>query len=221
MIMQRALVPWGLAAALLSGGAGAVGAQQLAVDTALLGRGPYGAMHALLEKTIFKVDVLTLDIQFGLETAHRLATLVDGRPRSRLLADSIAALALDAHDVWARIRFKRHVSVGQFLDAIRKNLRRAREAGIIDSVTHHDVLTSLPGWYAFLRGAGIRDGDEMMYRIRGDTLRTIYRDEGGGIRLDQTDIGAGRRLSVMGGYFAPHSDFREGLIDSLFERRRL
>ena len=58
----------------------------------------------------------------------------------------------------------------------------------------------------------------MFYRIRGDTLRTIYRTVQGETRLDRTDFGRFRRLSVMGGYFAPKSDFRKGLIASLFGR---
>jgi hypothetical protein len=35
--------------------------------------------------------------------------------------------------------------------------------------------------------------------------------------LDQVDIGPERRLAVLGSYFAPESDFREGLVRSLFE----
>ena len=109
-------------------------AQSPALDTVSVGRGRYASMQTLLEKTIFKVDVLTLDVWFGSETAHRLERLVTSRRYSESLADSIAVVAIDARDAWARLRFKRHVSLDQFLNGIRQNLTRARQAGIIDSV---------------------------------------------------------------------------------------
>jgi len=174
-------------------------------------------MHMLFEKTIFKVDVLTLDIRFGPEPARRLEALVAGRRYSPSLADSIAAVAVDARDAWARIRFERNVSLVRFLDAIRKNLERALKAGIIDADSFDDIVRDLPVWYQFLAADGIHDGDEMFYRIRGDTLHTVYRSVGGEVLLDQIDVGPERRLSVLGGYLAPKSDFRKGLIKSLFE----
>ena len=191
-------------------------AQSLALDTASVGREPYAAMHTLLEKTIFKVDVLTLDVRFGSETAHRLERLATSGRYSDSLADSIASVAIDARDAWARLRFKRHVSLDQFLNGIRQNLTRARQAGIIDSVSYAMILQDLPVWYHFLADDGISKGDEMLYRIRGDTLHTAYRTAAGKFLLEQTDTGPERRLSVLGGYFAPKSEFRKGLIKSLF-----
>ncbi len=191
-------------------------AQSPALDTVSVGRGRYAAMQTLLEKTIFKVDVLTLDVRFGSETAHRLERLVTSRRYSESLADSIASVAIDARDVWARLRFKRHVSLDQFLNGIRDNLTRARRAGIIDSASYAMIFQDLPVWYHFLAADGISKGDEMLYRIRGDTLHTAYRTAAGVFLLDQTDIGPERRLSVLGGYFAPKSECRKGLIKSLF-----
>ncbi len=186
-------------------------------DTTLVGQWPYSAMHTLFEKTIFKVDVLTLDVRFGPEPARRLEALAAGRPYSSTLADSIAAVAVDARDAWARLRFERNVSLVRFLDGIRKNLKSALQAGIIDADSYDDISRDLPVWYQFLAADGIHDGDEMFYRIRGDTLHTAYRAVTGEVLLDQIDIGPERRLSVLGGYFAPKSDFRKGLVKSLFE----
>ncbi len=191
-------------------------AQRLALDTASVGREPYAAMHTLLEKTIFKVDVLTLDVRFGSETAHRLERLVKSGRYSDSLADSIASVAIDARDAWARLRFKRGISLDQFLNGIRDNLTRALRAGIIDSASYATISEDLPVWYHFLADDGISKGDEMLYRIRGDTLHTAYRTAAGKVLLEQTDTGAERRLSLLGGYFAPKSDFRKGLIKSLF-----
>jgi hypothetical protein len=39
----------------------------------------------------------------------------------------------------------------------------------------------------------------------------------GELLLDQTDAGSSPRLSVLGSYFVRGSEFREGLIGSLFE----
>ncbi len=46
-------------------------------------------------------------------------------------------------------------------------------------------------------------------------LRSQYRSAAGEVLLDQTDVGAERRLSVLGSYFVRKSDFRDGLIKSV------
>lgn len=170
------------------------------------------AMATLLEKTLFKVDVAWLEIWFTPEVDGRiraLAARTGGVDR-----DSIAAVATRANDVLARLHFRRNVSLGQFLNGLQESARRARDAGIISSATYEDIVSSSPEWYSFLQERGIQDGDEMLYRIRGDTLRTVLRAVDGEVLLDQRDVGAERRLSVLGGYLAPGSDFRRGLIDS-------
>jgi hypothetical protein len=59
----------------------------------------------------------------------------------------------------------------------------------------------------------------MYQRIRSDTLRTVYVDREGSILLDQLDVGPERRLAVLGGYFAPGSEFRDGLVASVPDAR--
>lgn len=209
-----------LAAALSVTITSVVSPQGVPLDTASLGTGPHSTMHTLLEKTIFRVDVLTLDLRFGTDATARLGQLVHGRELTPALADSVAAVALRATDVWARLEFLRNVRLDQFLDGIRDNLRAARESGIVTPAEYDEISEGLPDWYAFLAERGIRDGDQMFYRIRGDTLQTAYRSADGKVLLDQTDVGAHRRLSVLGGYFAPKSEFRRGLIESLFSTNR-
>jgi hypothetical protein len=174
-------------------------------------------MSTLMEKTIFQVDVLVLDVCFGPDAAGQIDSLTSDRRYSEALADSVATAALRADRVRARIEFLRDVDLDRFLEGIRENLGKAREAGILRGQDYASIAESLPRWYAFLEDRGIREGDRMLYRIRGDTLRTAYRSAGGERLLDQTDVGPERRLSVLGGYFAPGSDFREGLIRSLLE----
>ncbi len=188
--------------------------QSIAADS--LPGGPYVDMRMLFEKTIFKVDVLTLHIRLNEADAREIERLVRGRRYSDQLADSVAEFAIQSRDVWARIRFERNVSLGQFLDGTDDNLEKVREAGIIDESDYDLVSKGMPIWYAFLEERGILDGDLMYYRIRGDTLRTQYVGVEGEVLLDQTDVGPERRLAVLGRYFVRGSDFRKGLIRSLF-----
>ena len=187
-----------------------------ATDTAGLGAGPNARMHMLFEKTFLGVDILRLDVRLGPEETSRIADLRGrGDVAGQAMRDSVAGIALDARDAWARIEFQRNIGVGRFLDGIRDNMRRATRAGIITPSTYRTVSDALPAWYAFLDGRGIREGDRMYYRIRGDSLHTAYVGVEGDTLLDQTDVGPERRLSLLGGYFAPETDFREPLVDSL------
>jgi len=186
------------------------------VDTTGLGRGPHARMHMLLEKTLFQVDVLTLEVRLGATETERIDVLIAaGRPSGEPLRDSVAAVALGAREAWARLEFKRNVSLSQFLDGVRDNLREATRAGVIEPRTFRGISDDLPVWYAFLDQRGIHAGDQMYYRIHGDSLHTVYVANSGETLLDQVDVGPERRLSVLGGYFAPGSDFRDKLVDSL------
>jgi len=193
---------------------GAAGIQQPSIDTSTL-ETDSPAMRALLEKTIFKVDVAWLDIWFVPDVAQRLRSL--GASDLSARHDSIASVAIRATDVLARLTFVRDVSLDQFLDGLQASARQARRANIITGATLQNILASNRQWYAPLEERGIRDGDEMLYRIRGDTLRTIVQSADGTTLLDQRDVGPERRLAGLGGYLAAGSDFRDGLIDSVID----
>ncbi len=188
------------------------------MDTLSLGRGTYSRMEALLEKTIFKVDVLTLEVRLGEKDARRVQALAAGRTYSKALADSIAEVAIHSQDAWAQIEFLRGASLKQFLDGIDDNLSRAWDAGIISEADYEMISKGLPRWFAFLEARRIRKGDRIRYRVLGDTLRTQYWAASGELLLDQVDVGPERRLAVLGSYFARRSEFREDLVRSLFER---
>jgi len=189
-----------------------------AVDTTGLATGPSARMRMLFEKTFLGVDILRIDVRMGREEAARIDEM---RGRKEVtgdaLRDSVAAIALDARDAWARIEFQRDLGVGRFLDGIRDNMKRATRAGVITPATYRSVSDALPTWYAFLDGRGIRKGDRMFYRVRGDSLHTAYVAVEGDTLLDQTDVGPDRRLTFLGGYFAPETDFREPLVESLLD----
>jgi hypothetical protein len=176
---------------------GPLGAQGIAMDTASFPTGRYAQADALLEKTIFRVDVARLRVRFGSETAQALEALLDGNPRSDPLADSLAVLAARTQNAWAGLTFQRDVGFDRFLSGIRDGVKVARDAGLIDPVFARSLSDSLPEWYALVRERGVRDGDVMMYRIHGDTLRTVYRTVDGEVLVDQVDTGPQPRLSVM------------------------
>jgi hypothetical protein len=131
------------------------------------------------------------------------------------LKEILADRALHSLDAWATLRFERGIGFERFIDGIREGVEVARREGHVDPSFAEDLSDSLPGWYAPLRWRGVREGDVMMYRIRGDTLRTVFRTVEGGVLVDQTDVGTQPRLAVLGGFFGRGSDFREGLLESL------
>lgn len=189
--------------------------QEAALDTASLAQGPWSTMRMMLERTIFQVNVLELTVRLGPEAAERIAGLArSGVPRESF-EDSVARIGARATDALARLDFRRTVSLGRFTRAVRSNLERAAAEGYLSEREATAIGDSIPRWFAFLGERPIREGDRIVYRIRGDTLRTLFLRAGGEQRLDQTDVGAHHRLAVLGSYFARGSDFREGLVGSL------
>lgn len=171
-------------------------------------------MQMLLEKTLFNVDVLWLTVRIRGDAAERLRDLDRGGELTDAMADSVAWIAAHARCGGVRLDFVRDVSLDRYFDATRSSLGAARKAGFITAETQEFVSSSLPEWYEFIEGRGVRDRDRMIYRIRGDTLRIEYHGADGDLLLDRTDVGARRRRALLGGYFAPGSDFRERLIRS-------
>ncbi len=206
---------WGAAAAQAPSTATASPTAVPAMDTTSLASGPYSEMSALLEKTIFKVDVLTLRIRVGRSAAARLDRVLRGRRYSDALADSVAEIMVSANDAWARIVFERGVRLGQFLDGVLGNVRKAWKAGLIEAADYERMSAMLPVWFGFLEDRRIREGDRLLYRIRQESLRTIYIGVEGAVLLDQTDLGASPPRILLGSYFAPGSDFRKALVRSL------
>jgi len=184
------------------------------IDTTTLAFEETVEMTTLLEKTIFKVDVLRLRILIGNPEGRELGRIA-GSSQISDREDSAAMVALAARDVWAVTTFERNIGLDQFVDGVLGNLRRAVDAGAIRTDEYDLMRDSLPVWYDFLRLRGIHDGDRMLYRIRGPSLRTIFVGVDGEVWLDQLDRGASPPRILIAGYFARGSDLRNGLIESL------
>lgn len=171
----------------------------------------------LLEKTIFQVDVLTLEVRFDPGTAGEFARHLPRAGKSREARDSLAAAAVAASRAEARLVFQRDVRLRRFLEGVDENMRKALEAGIVDSAGYRGVAEGLPVWFGHLAERGLKDGDRLLYRISGDTLRTVLLSVAGDTLLDQTDVGPERRRVLLGSWFAPGSEFRDKLVRSLVE----
>jgi hypothetical protein len=171
----------------------------------------------LVKRLLFvQVDVLDLEVHFGVETAGRLEAAATGRDLTPPLEDSIAEIATASKDAYIRLRFLRDIDLDRFIEGAKENTELVYEANIITKNTYQEITKGLPEWYSGLKGRGIKRNDTMLYRIRGDGLRTIYRGVDGTIYMDQEGSGAQRRLAALGSYFAPKSNFRKSLIRSLF-----
>ena len=182
-----------------------------------LATGPYSRMHMLLEKTFLAVDVLTVEIRFGQRTQQQFQGIVERGGTSQALISRLADAAVQANDVFIALEFKRDVSLDRWVEAVRDSLGKARRAGIIDEATFHHVSDNLPVWFHGIAERGFRDGDRILYRAYSDSLRTVLVTADGHVLLDQTDRGTAPRLALLGGYFAPGTQFREPLIESLLQ----
>ncbi len=175
-------------------------------------------MSTLYEKSFLflKVDVLNVEVRFGSEVAEKVKSFVQSGDEPSKFADSIADTAIHAQDAFVHIRFLRNIRLKRFIQEARESTKLVREAGIIDNPSYEHISNNLPIWYGSLAKRGIREGDEMFYRIRGDSLRAVFRGVDGTIYVDLEDKGSLFSLAVLGGYFVEKSKFRKGLLQALF-----
>lgn len=190
-------------------------AQVERVDEDRFGSSPYGSMSMLLEKTLFQIDVVRVEMQFPRETARTFAEVVDGRSYSEVLADSVAQIAFEAPELRVRVTYQRAVGLDRYLQAVRENLEKARAAGYLSPQQYDTISDSLRSWYGPLADRGFREGDELIYDLTRDTLHVRLRSREGDDLITLRQVGRRSRLGVLGGYLAPGTDFREPLIRSL------
>ena len=172
----------------------------------------------VLEKTIFKVDAVRLDLTIRGDTPNRVAQLVTGRVDPRAWSDSIAALYLGADQALVRMTFLRSFGLNRFLDANRDVMEKLFEAGWITEGELRELDRENRARFEALASDGIRDGDMIEHELRGDTVTTRYTDVTGTVRIDGILVGSQERRVLMGSLFGPESDFRQGLLDLVFSR---
>jgi hypothetical protein len=172
----------------------------------------------VLERTIFKVDAVRLELAIRGETTDRVAELVTGRADPRAWSDSVAALYLGADQASVRMTFLRSFGLDRFLNANRDVMEMLVKAGLINEEELEDLDAENRTRFETLAADGIRDGDVLEHEVRGDTVTTRYTDVTGRIRIDGFLVRARERTVLMGSLFGPESGFRNGLLDLVFSR---
>lgn len=180
-----------------------------------LGKGAYSKMHMLLEKTILKVDVATIDVRVDPKTEGKLAELAKGKAYSAALEGELAKAAVAAEGAVIQLKFVRDVSLDQWIDGVRESLQKAQDAGMIDGGLRAKVSAGLPEWFKALKDSGFHDGDRVLYKITPGQLRTVAVLTNGRVAVDRSDSGADKTKLVLASYFAPGTDYRELLLRSL------
>lgn len=184
-----------------------------------LARGPFASMHMLLEKTFLKVDVATIDIRFDKPSQAKFNAIAGGKSYSKALASELAKVAIAADNAVVQLKFKRDVSLDQWIDSVRESLEKAARAGLISGDLRQRVSSGLPTWFAAIKDRGFEEGDRVMYGVQPDALRTVMITHDGKVLVNRTDKGADKRRLVMATYFAPDTDYREPLLKSLLKRK--
>lgn len=172
-------------------------------------------MHTLLQKTVLRVNVLTVDLCFDDPTARRFTTIAARGRLTGASADSITHAALAGRLAVARVEFLRDIPLRDFLDGVGEDLRNAVAAGLVADSTYSAVTGGLPRWFAPLRQRGVRKGDVLVYEMQAEAVRMIYVSRDGQTLFDRTEPGRGRRNSPLAAWLAPGSPFRAGLLQSL------
>jgi len=172
----------------------------------------------VLERTIFKVDAVHLELTVHGDTPDRVARLVHGRADPRSSSDSVTALYLRADDAQVRMTFLRSFGLSRFLDANRDMMERLTRAGILSDEEFLMLDSENADRFQVLALDGIRDGDVLEHEVRGDTVTTRYTDVTGALRIEEIQIGSKQRRVLMGSFFGPESGFRKGLLDLVFSR---
>jgi hypothetical protein len=175
-------------------------------------------MHMLLEKTVVKLDVLTVDVRVGKDVHRRFVEVIGkNRQYSEKLGERLADVALGADDALVQVRYLRKITFSQWMEGVSENLDRAEAAKLITPEVRRRVQERLPVAFAAIKERGYETGDRLFYRVRSDSVRMVVVGAKGEIHVDTVDGGKDPSHVVMASYFAPHGDFREPLLRSLFD----
>lgn len=212
---KLALRTW-LAAALIAGSVAAASSVP-SLNDSRLAKGRFSSAHMLLEKTILKVDVLTVDVRFGASTQSELAKLAEGKSYSNDLGGKMAKVAIAAPEAVVQLKFVRNVSLDQWMDGVRENLDQALAAGLITAELKNKVANALPGTFQAIKERGYEEGDRLLYGVRNGVVDTAVVAGNGTVLVQKSQNDSQIAGVVLASYFAPGSDFREPLLKSLFK----
>ncbi len=182
-----------------------------------LASGQYSRMHMLLEKTILKVDVALIDVAVDQKAQEQFKAAAAGQGYSSGLEGKLAKIALGADNAVIQLKFVRDVSLGQWIDGVKESLQKAEAAGLLKPALRKEVSDGLPVWFKAVESSGFHSGDRILYRVTPDSLRSVVVTKDGKVLVDRTDKGSDKPDMVLASYFAPGTDYRQLLIQSLFK----
>ena len=172
----------------------------------------------VLEKTFLKIDAVRLELQILDGTPARVAELIDTSTRDEELEESVAAVYLSTEGADLRMTFLVSFDLERFLDGNRDSLNGLAEAGIISGDDAERLYLENERRFAILEESGMKEGDRLEHELRGDSIITRFIDASGVTRIDELRVGPERRAALLGSFFGPESEFRDGLLDQVFER---
>lgn len=172
----------------------------------------------VLEKTFLKIDAVRLELSIMDETPVQVANLIDNSSRDDALEDSVSAVYAGAERADVRLTFLVSFSLERFLDGNRDSMKRLAKANIVTEEEAARLYLENERRFAILDESGIQEGDRLEHELRGDTIITRFVDASGVTRLDELRVGPERRAALLGSFFGPGSEFRDGLLDQVFER---
>jgi len=173
----------------------------------------------VLEVTIFKIDVVRLNLRIDPETARGVAALITSGDRTPEIEDSVAVRLMQTPSAEARMTFLRGMSGQQFLDNTVGTLRRLGEEGLLSSAEVEALDRSTQTRFAFLDDSGIEAGDYLEQVLRGDSVTTTFVTSSGQQVMRDVQVGGEHRIALLGSYFGRTSDFRDGLLDQMYVRQ--
>lgn len=193
----------------------AFAAELPSLSEAGLASGSFSSMHMLLEKTILKVDVATIDVKVGPSVQEKFKQSLAGKGYSPAVEGELAKIAIGADRAVIQLKFVRDVSLDQWIGGVRESLVAAEKAGLISGAVRQQVSDGLPVWFQPVKERGYKDGDRVLYRIDAGGLRTVAVTREGQVLVDRTDTGTDKARIVLASYFAPGTDYRQLLLSSL------
>ena len=175
-------------------------------------------LSTVLTKTMFHVQVAQLDVQVDSATAAKVQQAIgSATSASDALSDSIADAYMAASTANTTMSFLHSVSLSQFLGGQKSGLKNLVKAGLLTQSAADEVQKDTETQFAFLKDGGINKGDKLINIVHGDSVTTRFVAADGSQKVDFTRVGPERRVALIGDYFGPNADFRDGLIESAME----
>lgn len=174
-------------------------------------------LEMLLEKTIFNVDAARVRVEFGEESSEKLRELKRKHDSAEELERPLAQVASSAKNATIQMTFLRDVGFERFVSEIKDGVECAFESEMTSEEELNRVMEGVEKWFSSVKERGIREGDQLIYHAHPRKIRTVLKSKDGKTLVEQVDEGKAARVTLLASYFAPCSDFREGLAESLLD----